>query len=417
MGIVEKLGESYRDDQLAVELRDAPLVLRELIAMDVVLANPGPAPTSPELGLTLVDLTNLAVGIRPLRENARLVQAAKTAQLFPDDELPDLDLLLFALRQRFASRYDGWVPTVGKNRPLAAIEGWPYIKGSEGILSPVDGPRIPPRDGTPGPRVGILDTRLFAHPDLAGRFTGDAFTELPPSVESTLGHATFIAGLILRRARNADLVVRQVLDDEGSSNDSWDLATKLVAFRGAGVPVLNMSCGCITRDRTPPLVLRRAVERLGPDIVVVAAAGNHGVLREKPDPATGLSEKTPMWPAALDGVVAVGAYDATDPAHKKAPFTPHGAPWIDLLAPGVDEVSTFLTGKVAILFRENGKLVPKGTKDFREGYATWRGTSFAAANVSGEIAARMAGGRSAREALDGLLNAPQGDILAPPVDR
>src|SRR6266571_1879502 len=335
MGIVEKLGESYRD---------APLVLRELIAMDVVLANPGPAPTSPELGLTLVDLTNLAVGIRPLRENARLVQAAKTAQPFPDDELPDLDLLLFALRQRFASRYDGWVPTVGKNRPLAAIEGWPYIKGSEGILSPVDGPRIPPRDGTPGPRVGILDTRLFAHPDLAGRFTGDAFTELPPSVESTLGHATFIAGLILRRARNADLVVRQVLDDEGSSNDSWDLATKLVAFRGAGVPVLNMSCGCITRDRTPPLVLRRAVERLGPDIVVVAAAGNHGVLRE------------------------------------------------------------------------NGKLVPKGTKDFREGYATWRGTSFAAANVSGEIAARMAGGRSAREALDGLLNAPQGDILAPPVD-
>ena len=412
MGIVERYGESYRDDQLAVELRDTALVMRELLAMDVVLANPGPPPASADLGLALIDLSNLAAGVRPLRDDPDLVAAAATARAAPyrrDDPLPDIDLLLFALRQRFRARYDGWVPTIGKNRPLAQIEGWPYIKGASGVLNPVSGPRIPARDGTPGPRVGILDTRIFAHPDLVGRFTGDTVATLHPPVPSTLGHATFVAGLILRRAPGADLVVRAVLDDEGGNDDSWDVATKIVAFRGAGVPVLNLSFGCATVDREAPLVLRRAIDRLGPDVVVVAAAGNHGELGRDPDPDTGLTGRTPIWPAALDGVVAVGAHDGHDPAHPTAGFSPHRAPWIDLLAPGVDEESTFLTGDVSVLVRQEGKLVVEDTVDFAAGYATWRGTSFAAANVSGQLAALMTGGRTAREALASL---PGGDIVA-----
>src|SRR5439155_505464 len=283
MGIVERYGESYRDDQLAVELRDTALVMRELLAMNVVLANPGPPPASADLGLALIDLSNLAAGVRPLRDDPDLVAAAATARAAPyrrDDPLPDIDLLLFALRQRFRARYDGWVPTIGKNRPLAQIEGWPYIKGASGVLNPVSGPRIPARDGTPGPRVGILDTRIFAHPD-----------------------------------------------------------------------------------------------RLGPDVVVVAAAGNHGELGRDPDPDTGLTGRTPIWPAALDGVVAVGAHDGHDPAHPTAGFSPHRAPWVDLLAPGVDEESTFLTGDVSVLVRQEGKLVVEDTVDFAAGYATWRGTS------------------------------------------
>jgi Subtilase family len=417
MGIVERYGESYRDDQLAVDLSDVPLVMRELLALDVVLAYPGPPLASDALGLALIDLSNLAAGIRPLRDDPDLVAAAAAARPVPykrEDALPDLDLLLFALRQRFRAAYDGWVPTIGKNRPLAQVEGWPYIKGASGVLKPVDGPRIPPRSGTPGPRVGILDTRIFAHPDLAGRFTGDTVATLTPPSPSTLGHATFVAGLILRRAPGADLVVRAVLDDEGSNDDSWDVATKIVAFGGAGVPVLNLSFGCATVDREPPLVLRRAIERLGPDVVVVAAAGNHGDLGPDPDPDTGLTGRTPMWPAALDGVVAVGAYDGTDPAHPRAGFSPHGAPWVDLLAPGVDEESTYLVGDVNILERQGGKLAVEETREFAAGYAAWRGTSFAAANVTGQLAALMAGGRTAREALAAL---PGADIVAPAPDE
>src|SRR5438552_11239520 len=112
MGIVERYGESYRDDQLAVDLSDVPLVMRELLAMDVVLANPGPPLASDALGLALVDLSNLAAGIRPLRDDPDLVAAAAATRPVPfkrDDALPDLDLLLFALRQRFRARYDGWV--------------------------------------------------------------------------------------------------------------------------------------------------------------------------------------------------------------------------------------------------------------------------------------------------------------------
>jgi hypothetical protein len=45
------------------------------------------------------------------------------------------------------------------------------------------------------------------------------------------------------------------------------------------------------------------------------------------------------------------------------------------------------------------------------GYAAWSGTSFAAATVSGAIAARTVPGRvTAREALDQLLRDPAGGI-------
>jgi len=64
---------------------------------------------------------------------------------------------------------------------------------------------------------------------------------------------------------------------------------------------------------------------------------------------------------------------------------------------------------VSVLVRQEGKLVVEDTVDFAAGYATWRGTSFAAANVSGQLAALMTGGRTAREALASL---PGGDIVA-----
>src|SRR5262249_53884426 len=149
-------------------------------------------------------------------------------------------------------------------------------------------------------------------------------------------------------------------------------AEAMITFADDNVDVLNLSLGCHTEDGAPcPLPLQRAVEVLSRTTVIVAAAGNHN----------GLSYcKLPTWPAALPGVLAVGAAEDRylDPDRVPVPtfFTPR-LPWVDCMAPGLALVSTYLKGSV------------KGYKEEFEGYASWSGTSFAAAMVSGAIAKRM----------------------------
>jgi subtilisin family serine protease len=174
------------------------------------------------------------------------------------------------------------------------------------------------------------------------------------STPDSEAHATFIAGVILAEAPNADLIVGHVLNAYNICGSSWDVATRMADFADAKVSVLNISFGAATYDDKPPLVLRRAVDELtSRNVVIVAAAGNHG-----PD-------ETKMWPAAFKKVVAVGAgarITGTD-NFKIAAFSPR-QPWVDLLAPGED---------VRSLYKASG-------------YATWSGTSFSAAAVSGAVA-------------------------------
>jgi subtilisin family serine protease len=103
--------------------------------------------------------------------------------------------------------------------------------------------------------------------------------------------------------------------------------------------------------------------------VVVAAAGNHGTARRGRMAA-------PSYPAALDNVIAVGARNGT----RAADFSPT-APWVDAMAPGVDVVSTC-----------------DPNRDASALFGTWSGTSFAAAVVSGAIAAKTKKYGSAAEA-------------------
>jgi membrane-anchored mycosin MYCP len=190
----------------------------------------------------------------------------------------------------------------------------------------------------------------------------------------------------------------------------------MMEFVRAEVDILNLSFGCFTDDRQPPLVLSRAVERLTPGIVIVAAAGNHGegAKRDKspasdnkpPNGEVRYGPITPIWPAAMDNVVAVGAADQN---HKPAPFSPP-APWVDLLAPGVDEQSAYLFGKVHMPPKEHADEPPhsdNGYVQFASGHAQWSGTSFAAANVTGQLAARIRRGQlTAQDALWQLLRLP-----------
>jgi membrane-anchored mycosin MYCP len=190
----------------------------------------------------------------------------------------------------------------------------------------------------------------------------------------------------------------------------WTLAQRLADYRDSGVQVLNLSLGCSTADGRPPMVLERAISQLTPTMVVIAAAGNHGTdeLDEADRKDQAMPERAaPLFPAALDGVLAVGAVDA---AGNYAPFNPidgtdetRPAPWIDVFAPGVELVSTYLdeTGDQLVQVPTHGKPVEYETVSF-EGYANWSGTSFASAYVTGLVAARIAEGKTPQQAVQAV---------------
>jgi subtilisin family serine protease len=295
-----------------------------------------------------------------------------------------VDPVLAELRRRFAARCGGWVPLLGKNRTLSNQFGaYPQTRSQTDFdPSPAERPEATgagPAAGH-GVRVGILDTKLYRHPDLEGRYetpaAGTLFDAPGPDGETPWenGHATFVAGMILAQAPAATLVVRDVLNSEGRAS-VWATVKKLAEFLEDGIDILNLAMGTRAaqdEDGRCPAAVQRAIERLSPHMVVVAAAGNHG---EIPGLRNGLTRTAPTWPAALTGVVAVGATQANG---TRAPYSPD-LPWVTCTALGDGLTSTYLPGNVRL---RTGQLLES------HGYATWKGTSFATATVSGAIAAR-----------------------------
>ena len=98
-------------------------------------------------------------------------------------------------------------------------------------------------------------------------------------------------------------------------------------------------------------------------------------------------------------MVSVGAHDANG---QRAEFSPD-AEWVDLTAPGTDVVSLFLDGMVRFSDRADTEAPPDSRFD---GFASWSGTSFAAAAVTGAIARRIGSGMTGRGALDDLMQQP-----------
>ena len=392
--VVTGSGAAYLPDEVVVALPHEGAVL------DVLDRGRGTGrrPTAERdhvLGLARIhfDAAATSSGLTDLPEWAD-AQARLAARPAVRDQTT-LDDALGRLRAVLATRWSGWTPTMGKNRLVASVEGGGRISGGVGGAGrisggggsdPVAAPRaaVLPAGGRPGRgvRVGVLDTGLSPRSRLAGCYARYSDLLLPSEDVSTrAGHATFIAGLVLSQAPGATVEVRRALDSDANGN-SWSVARKIVEFGRDGLDVLNLSFLCFTEDDDPPLALSFAIDRLDPSTVVVAAAGNHGASGD-------LDPRRPAWPAALDDVVAVGAVDQ-DGRH--ASFSPPAdVPWIDVRAPGVDLVSTFLDD------------VPLTGQNDHPGFAEWSGTSFSAALVSGAVAAATDPGRvPARDAWDDM---------------
>jgi membrane-anchored mycosin MYCP len=372
----------YEQDQIVVAIPHLRPVLQRLAAADLRIVDlddirPGEIDRSEALGLALVQL----------RDDGMARWDRDRADVAPySPPRPRLDALLGFLYAEFQREYS-WTPTIGKNRAVDEVVGNHTIGvGDEGVpqVPRNDAARLDPRDGDPGAGVlvGVADTAFHRNKWLEGGYQAPPSTlwqEGSRRVRYESGHASFVTGTILQQAPGAVVSVRRVLGDDGTA-DSWSVAKALAQFERLGVDILNLSLGCFADNDEEPLVLTTALHRLDPDLVVIASAGNHGRQGSRA-----------LWPAALPRVVAVGATDSGG----KQPDWSAQAPWVDVLATGVDVLSTYITGPVE---------VEDGPQEFPDGLATWSGTSFAAAKVSGAVAARTEpGGKGAAAALRELL--------------
>lgn len=195
--------------------------------------------------------------------------------------------------------------------------------------------------------VAVLDTGVnAANPDLGGVvLPGRQILngiQQPGGTTDAHGHGTHVAGIVAAVADNGTGVagmapgVRilpvKVLDDNGSGLFS-DVASGIVWAVDNGADVINLSLGAAMGS--PDLTVASAVRYAGDHgVVVVAAAGNFGC-RVGVD-----SGCLPVYPAALDDVLAVGAVDSSGAC---ASYTAT-APYVDVAAPGTAIYSTYRTG-------------------------------------------------------------------------
>jgi Subtilase family len=412
MGIAHGRVEKFEDDQLVIALPDLGLVTRTLADLDVYM---GPADRHRDLGLARIrGLANLGAAVRTLLADDGIGTELGRFQgeregLHPHG-VADLDLLLEGIRLRFARDYPGWQVTIGKNHRPSPLHGSPHIDGGNGDPEPAAA--LPPLTSGPGSglgrgvRVGLLDTALFPTAWLAGRYLAGPDDLVDPGRGTYTvhdGHCAFVGSCILQQAPAAELHVRHVLDDQGDGS-AWGAACAMADIARTGPDVVNLSLGeFFTDDNTAPMVFEAAVKRFSPETVIVAAAGNNGNASEitAEMARSGITANTASYPAALVDVTGVGALDQQG---KLAEFTPRPAPWVSLLAPGVGLTGAYVKGDVTIEHKDKGgHSVDKKVVSF-DGAAVWEGCSFAAAVVSGAIAARtVPGQRSARQALEELL--------------
>ncbi|MDP9072854.1 MAG: S8/S53 family peptidase, partial [Actinomycetota bacterium] len=246
------------------------------------------------------------------------------------------------------------------------------------------------------PRVIVLDTGLAIPRFLPDALKGGPIepasgtdTDEPDEtkdglVDPVAGHGTFIAGLIGHVAPGCRTIVHRVLATYGDT-DEWRVIKRLRAlqFPQPSRTLLSMSFGGYVLDE--PQLLASAVGAIqARGVTVVASAGNDASWR-------------PSFPAALPGVISVGAIGPSGPAY----FTNYGG-WVSACAPGVEVISTFFDHFDGLL-----PLQPDGTDpDDFNGWAQWSGTSFSAPVLAGCLARIMMTGTSAVDAIDQLLDDP-----------
>lgn len=202
-----------------------------------------------------------------------------------------------------------------------------------------------------GVRIAVLDTGVVSSSAFGSKISWINLVDLPVDLSQQSGHGTAVASMIIGQnpltpgvAPGAEIISVRIADDFGQS-DSFLLAKGIVAAVDAGARLINISMASFGDS----VLVRNAIEYArAAGSLIVAAAGNNGIDRVS-------------YPAANDGVIAVGAVDALG---NHLDFSNTGSQ-IDISAPGFG-VNAAWTGNQA---------------------ASVSGTSFSAPIIVGVIAA------------------------------
>jgi subtilisin family serine protease len=194
------------------------------------------------------------------------------------------------------------------------------------------------------------------HPEFAGRVVaGYDFVNDDDQPDDDMGHGTHVAGIIAAALDNGQgvagvcpncrLMPVKVLNENNVG--TWSQLTQGILFAvDNGARVINMSLGATIPSETLATAVQYAQDH---SVLVVAAAGNN-------------SSDAPFYPAALDGVIAVGATTNTGERWSRSNY----GSYIDLVAPGALIYSTYFD-----------------LNNLYHGYTYMSGTSMAAPFVSG----------------------------------
>ena len=206
-----------------------------------------------------------------------------------------------------------------------------------------------------GVRVAVIDTGLdFEHPLFAGRIAYPNFDfvdndNAPDEVMGGTGsgHGTFVAGLISLTAPGATIMPLRAFGPDGAGT-SFNIAKAIRYAADNGAQIINMSFGLLERDK----LIDDALGYASGKVYMISAAGND-------------DQNFLHFPAQIkDKTLAVTSTDDGD----------HKAVWanfnrdVQVAAPGVELYSAYPGNR----------------------WATWSGTSFSTALVTGEAALALA---------------------------
>ncbi|MFL5927881.1 MAG: S8 family serine peptidase [Gaiellaceae bacterium] len=240
---------------------------------------------------------------------------------------------------------------------LSAVEtdGWAHVAGADPY------PELPwvtqqlnlgaawsVTRGSTNTVIAVVDTGVNADADLSGvLLPGTDLVDGDGDVSDPVGHGTAAAITIAATADNSigyagscrcSILPVRALGADGTGR--WDtIAQGVIWAADHGARVINLSIGGTDGSSTLGSAIEYAQDK---GALVVAAAGNSG-------------STTQFYPAAYPNVLAVAA---TDQSGQLAPYSNHGASWVQLAAPGAT-------------------LAP-----YDGGPGQWTGTSFAAPQVS-----------------------------------
>jgi subtilisin family serine protease len=244
-----------------------------------------------------------------------------------------------------------------------------------------------------GVTVAVVDSGVSAGPDgFDSLLPGWDFVNDDDDPADDNGHGTHVAGTVAQRSGNgvgcagmaplASVLPVKVLDASGSGYLS-DVVAGIAYAVDHGADVVNLSLGSSGSSTTLATAVLTARIR---GTVVVAASGNDGA-------------SVVSYPAALPGVIAVGAVDAAD----DRTWYSNAGPELDLVAPGGDNKADLDGDGVA------DGILQETLAGGAWSYRLYQGTSMATPHVSGAFALLLGAGAS-RDAAEAALLGTAADL-------